>query len=197
MKICKFCGTEVQDSEKNCSACGGNEFKHKCSNCGTVFENANFCPTCGIKVGEKPKKCPKCGKEYFSAACPDCGYTVNNDNNNSNNSGPTEIYVRVETPNERRGKLFLWIIGWIFMFPLPLTILLIKYKKPEKKALRIIIIAVAWLLYILIIAGYNSTNKTAAPTTQKEYATETDVDTSKATSSLDDLYTFADKNFML
>lgn len=74
MKVCKFCGTECSDAAATCQSCGANEFKHKCGNCGTVFENAAYCPNCGVKIGSRAKVCPECSAMYYSAACPDCGY---------------------------------------------------------------------------------------------------------------------------
>ena len=71
MKICLFCGTEASDTAATCDACGANQFKIKCNNCGAIFDTGMYCPACGVKAGEEAKKCPHCGKHYFSAACPD------------------------------------------------------------------------------------------------------------------------------
>ena len=49
MKICKNCGTENQESNAFCPACGGNAFMHRCAGCGAEFEG-NFCPNCGTKA---------------------------------------------------------------------------------------------------------------------------------------------------
>lgn len=76
MKVCKFCGTVCADMAVSCPSCGANEFRQRCDNCGSVFENAGFCPKCGVKVGSRAKICPDCGATYYSAACPDCGYCV-------------------------------------------------------------------------------------------------------------------------
>ena len=146
MKVCKFCGAENQDSATVCSSCGGNEFKHKCGNCGTVFEEGNFCPKCGVKAGAKAKKCPNCGAEYFSAACLDCGYT-----NKAGNT--TVVYANTATQPVKKRKTWLWVLGWIFIFPVPLTILMIRNQKMNKWV-KIGIIAVAWILYLIIaLAG--------------------------------------------
>ena len=151
MKVCKFCGAENQDSVTVCSSCGGNEFKHKCGNCGTVFENGNFCPKCGVKAGAKAKKCPNCGAEYYSAACPDCGYT--------NKAGSTTVvYTNTAAQPVKKRKNWLWVLGWIFIFPIPLTILMVRNQKLNKWV-KIGIIAVAWILYLIIaFAGDGSTN---------------------------------------
>ena len=151
MKVCKFCGADNQDSAAVCSSCGGNEFKHKCGNCGTVFEEGNFCPKCGVKAGAKAKKCPNCGAEYFSAACPDCGYT-----NKTGNT--TVVYANTATQPVKKRETWLWVLGWIFIFPIPLTILMVRNQRLNKWV-KIGIIAVAWILYLIIaFTGGGSTN---------------------------------------
>lgn len=146
MKVCKFCGTESPDSTAICSSCGGNEFKHKCGNCGTVFEEGNFCPKCGVKAGAKAKKCPNCGAEYYSAVCPDCGYT-----NNVGNT--TVVYVNTAAKTVKKRKTWLWVLGWLFIFPVPLTILMVNNQKLNK-GVKIGIIAISWILYVIIaLAG--------------------------------------------
>ncbi|MBS7228053.1 MAG: hypothetical protein KIG49_00555 [Eubacteriales bacterium] len=55
MKVCKFCGAENQDSAADCSSCGGNEFKHKCGNCGQYLKRAISAPNVALKQGQKQK----------------------------------------------------------------------------------------------------------------------------------------------
>lgn len=151
MKVCKYCGSESPNSATVCSSCGANEFKHKCDNCGTVFEGGNFCPKCGVKAGSKAKKCPRCGAEYYSTACPDCGYTNNNDN-------VAVVYASKPSRPTKKRKTWLWVLGWIFIFPVPLTILMIRNQKVNKWV-RIGIVAVAWTVYLLIaFSGADSSN---------------------------------------
>ena len=57
------------------------------------------------------------------------------------------VYVQ-ETPKKKR-KTWLWVLGWICIFPLPLTILLLR-KKDMKPALKYGLIAVAWIIYLII-----------------------------------------------
>lgn len=149
MKVCKYCGSESPDSAAICSSCGANEFKHKCENCGTVFENGNFCPKCGVKAGAKAKKCPRCGAEYYSAACPDCGYTNSADN-------ITVVYADSAPQPVKERKTWLWVLGWIFIFPVPLTILMLRNQKLSKPV-KIGIIVAAWIVYLIIgLAGGES-----------------------------------------
>ena len=63
---------------------------------------------------------------------------------------------RTQTPSKR--KTWLWVLGWIFVFPLPLTILLLR-KKDMKPVLKYGAIAAAWVVFLVIgVAGMN--NKT-------------------------------------
>lgn len=146
VKVCEFCGAENRDSATVCSSCGGNEFRHKCANCGTKLGEGNFCPKCGVKAGAKAKICPNCGAEYFSAACPDCGYIRSAANTDS-------VYANEALQPVKRRKTWLWVLGWIFIFHVPLTILMLKNQKLSELG-KIAIIAAAWVAYIVIaLAG--------------------------------------------
>lgn len=58
--------------------------------------------------------------------------------------------VPQETPKKR--KTWLWVLGWICIFPVPLTIIMLNKKDMNKKA-RYGIIAAGWILYLLIGLG--------------------------------------------
>ncbi len=50
---------------------------------------------------------------------------------------------------KKEGKnLFLWILGWLFIFPLPVTILL---NRGEPSLFKIILISIAWVTYLIAI----------------------------------------------
>lgn len=51
-------------------------------------------------------------------------------------------------PQPRR-RTWLWVLGWIFIFPVPLTILLIR-KEDMKPLVKYAIIAAAWIVYFAI-----------------------------------------------
>ncbi|MBR4623523.1 MAG: hypothetical protein IKO45_03100 [Clostridia bacterium] len=155
MKICKFCNTQCQDSCSICPSCGGNEFKNICKNCGTIFEEGNYCPRCGIKIGQEPKKCPNCGQEYYSNACPNCGYSQNLSNNQYN-----YVYTPINSvPSQpvHKRRTWLWVLGWVFIFPIPLTILLLR-NKTLKPFLKYSLIAVSWIIYLAIGFSNRGTN---------------------------------------
>ncbi|MBO4331499.1 MAG: hypothetical protein J5827_05440 [Oscillospiraceae bacterium] len=49
----------------------------------------------------------------------------------------------------KRRRTWLWVLGWICIFPLPLTILLIR-KKDMNPVIKYVIIAAAWIIYLFI-----------------------------------------------
>ena len=67
-----------------------------------------------------------------------------------------------QKPPKKKRKTWLWVLGWICIFPLPLTILLLR-KKDMKPVLKYGIIAAAWIIYLLIgfAGGSGDTEKTA------------------------------------
>lgn len=151
MKVCQFCGTENEDSAKACTSCGANKFQYKCENCGTVFGKGKYCPNCGVKVGTKAKKCPRCGTNYYSSACPDCGYRAVSDKAAVAKNGAT-------TETTKKKKIWPWVLGWIFIFPLTLTILMARKKNLNKKA-KIGVIIAAWVLYFVLAAFGKSSDR--------------------------------------
>ena len=162
MKLCSFCGTENAADAVKCSSCGGNEFKYKCDNCGTVFTEGVHCPHCGVKAGQEARTCPVCHTEYYSNACPNCGYipsakkaaddqtvhTAVGVRPPVNYVSPQTVQVNVQ-PQKPKRKTWLWVLGWIFIFPLPLTLILVK-KEDMNKALKYALIIGAWVLYAII-----------------------------------------------
>ena len=57
---------------------------------------------------------------------------------------------------QKKRKTWLWVLGWIFIFPVPLTIIMVN-KKEMNKWLRIGIIAAAWIIYLILgFAGGSS-----------------------------------------
>lgn len=138
----------------------------KCPSCNAEIGTAKVCEFCGSQITPEMQKeqeqlnkkgCPKCGSSNISfkrenqgeirgrnskkvvhrtvGFCKDCGATWFADNTGTNKS------------NGR--KTWLWVLGWLFIFPLPLTIILIR-KKDMNNALKYGIIAVAWIVYLII-----------------------------------------------
>lgn len=155
----------------------------KCKNCGAEIGKANFCEFCGSQILADMKKeqeylnkkgCPNCNSNNINyhrenqgevkgknskhiihrtvGVCKDCGFTWYADyhGNKSNNSDK---------------KIWLWVLGWIFIFPVPLTIILLS-KKDMNKVLKYSIIAVAWIFFLIFyISGMNSGDDATTTTT--------------------------------
>lgn len=80
----------------------------------------------------------------------------------------------------KRNKTVLWALGWIFIFPVPLTILMLRNKKLADKV-RYGIIAAAWVVYILLlvitqITGDKDSDKAADVSSETSSAAESEAD---------------------
>ena len=102
-------------------------------------------------------KCTSCGAEITGKYCEYCGSEAPKENiivnvtNNYYNNAPIQD-DSTSTPNRKTKKrIWLWILGWLFIFPLPLTILLLK-KKSVRPVIKYSVIIVEWLLYFVIFA---------------------------------------------
>ena len=62
-----------------------------------------------------------------------------------------EPYVET-TAEPKKRKTFLWILGWIFIFPLPLMLIMIKNKSLPVWA-RVLISVAGWIVYLAIAFG--------------------------------------------
>ncbi len=70
---------------------------------------------------------------------------------------------RNEENAKKNKKTILWVLGWIFIFPVPLTILMLRFKTMNKK-IKFGIIAAAWIIYLILVltnGGGSSRNKPA------------------------------------
>lgn len=105
--------------------------------------------------------------------CNDCGHT----------------WQTQDAPKKR--KTWLWVLGWIFIFPLPLTIILIR-KKDMNNILKYALIALAWIVYlaISISAGINNnsdrdTNTKAEANPSTTIASSSETESNKSTNIID------------
>ena len=102
-----------------------------------------------MKAGKKAKVCPGCGAEYFSNACPDCGYLAGQSTTAPINPQPYSHGGFEPAQPQKKRNTALWVLGWIFLFPVPLTILVARSKKLPKWA-KGLIIAGVWITYYLM-----------------------------------------------
>lgn len=176
----------------------------KCPNCGAnIKDGSKFCEFCGSSITANMKRdqeyvnkagCPKCGSSNIKfdrekqreirekkgtavvrstvGFCRDCGYTW---------------HTTGSSNQPKKKKTWLWVLGWICIFPLPLTILLLR-KKDMKPAFKYGIIAVAWIIYLLIGLGGNSSDSSSSTTkdasmVDNTIAVESNIDTTATTES--------------
>lgn len=147
---CTSCGAEIKDKSKFCEFCGS-QITYDMQREQEQLNKAG-CPKCGSsnvtftreKQGELKGKNGTAVVRTTIGLCKDCGYTWSTTDGNQ--------------PLKKR-KTWLWVLGWICIFPLPLTILMLR-KKDMKPALKYGIIAVAWIVYLSIGLSGGSDNNT-------------------------------------
>ena len=144
--------------------------------------------------------CPKCGANLHidadrqSAFCEYCGAELLIDDevqhlqfDNAENAGyafekgrqraQQEVYAAQSVSVTRKKKTMVWwVLGWIFVFPIPLTIIISRNKNLKTGAKTAIIVA-AWLVYLLIVIGSGAANKnkeqSVTTSTQTSYSEQT------------------------
>lgn len=137
--------TEVDNNVGKCPKCGNSKITFKRERVGTATQSRsrkNY-----IGTGRQGQSVSQSAYRTVGV-CQNCGYTWN-PNATNNSSGK---------------KTWLWVLGWICIFPLPLTILLLR-KKDMKPALKYGIIAVAWLLFFVIGMSMSGNSETDVPQT--------------------------------
>ena len=130
------------------------------------------CPNCGaslqVDADQKNLTCSYCGNglyvddevkhvQYDNAE--ETGYQFEKGRQRAQAEATR---VQQQTFNMNFGKppkkrnTWLWVLGWIFIFPVPLTILMLRNQKLSKPV-KIGIIVVAWIVYLIIgLAGGGS-----------------------------------------
>ena len=146
--------------------------------------------------------CPKCGAnlridaDRQSAFCEYCGAQILIDDevqhlqiDNAENAGYAfekgrqraqhEVCASRTVPAQpapqKKKKILWWVLGWIFIFPIPRTIIIARNKK-LKPLIKAGIIIAAWVLYLLIGIASGATNKNKDQSTthspQKSYSVQ-------------------------
>ncbi|WP_026835534.1 zinc ribbon domain-containing protein [Eubacterium xylanophilum] len=152
---CQKCGAEISDKSVTCEYCGSQisyEMKRE-------YEKINKqgCPKCGSsnisfnreKQGEYKGKRGTSVLRKTIGICKDCGYTWD----------PNMLSKNKKKSSDP--KIWLWILGWIVIFPVPLTIILWKQEKLDSK-IRYGLIAAAWVLYLVLgfVGGHDEKKST-------------------------------------
>lgn len=75
-------------------------------------------------------------------------------------------------PRGKKAPTWLWVLGWIFIFPIPLTILMLRNKNMDNKV-KYGIIAAAWIAYLCIGAfwGADESNNNSSNTNSNPVVT--------------------------
>lgn len=111
----------------------------KCPNCGAETKG-KFCEYCGSEMPkEKSETTINITNNYYGDAA----------NNTANKSASSRTIPQQPQKPVKKRKTWLWVLGWLCIFPLPLTILLLR-KKAMNPVAKYIIIGFAWILYFAI-----------------------------------------------
>lgn len=155
-KYCEFCGSELIKDNTSVNITNNNYSEERESTVGT--DMTGRCPKCnGTKISFKRERI---GTSSYSNSQKNFIGTGRNGQYSSyteyrtvgvcQNCGCTwDPNVNINTNQAPKKKTWLWVLGWIFIFPVPLTILIVKNQKLNKWA-KIGIIAGAWILFLLI-----------------------------------------------
>lgn len=142
------------------------------------------CPNCesGIKADtdSRTATCEYCGSAFaiddesltvnVNLSCQEeAGYQFEKGRQRAQAESKSTTAAIKQTPPQKKRKTWLWVLGWIFVFPIPLSILMLnspKTKNIDSRA-RIGIVVVGWLIYLAIGlsgVGGGSTTTTNATT---------------------------------
>ena len=167
-KFCEYCGSEMPQEKPQvggCPKCGSTNVTFKRERVGTSTQRSSRKNIIGTgRTGQSVSQ-----SAYRTVGlCQNCGFTWNP---NAANKGSGK-------------KTWLWVLGWICIFPVPLTILMLR-KKDMKPAVKYGIIAAAWLLFFVI--GLSGNGETDTPQTdvpgttiQTEQSTDATTETTEA-----------------
>ena len=121
------------------------------------------CPHCGaqleVKAGQQKAICRFCDSEMLIEHRESSSSTSHTDNSDQHSSErqqeyytqPLYVQPAVQPAAARKKRhTFRWVMGWIFIFPIPATILTYRSDK-LKPVIKVLIIAAVWLVYLLLI----------------------------------------------
>lgn len=158
------------------------------------------CPNCGaslqLDADQKNLKCEYCGNSIFVDDeikhiqfdnAEESGYLFEKGRQRAKAESAREYQQTIpaytyEKPKKRR--TWLWILGWLFIFPVPLTILMVRNQKMNKKV-KVAIIVIAWLVYFAIARSGKSSDSNRTKDTN-ESSRSSNVEISVETDSKND-----------
>ena len=160
-KICTYCGGEILREQQTINITN-NYYGNVSSHMENSTTTSATCPKCNSakinfkreKIGtdvqsrshskrnEKRRKRRSMSRSEYRTIglCQNCGYTWSPQGD--------EDWAISETEGRIVPK-WLWVLGWICIFPLPLTIIILR-KKDIKQELKYGIIVIAWVAYVLL-----------------------------------------------
>lgn len=122
----------------------------KCTNCGAEMQ---------VDISQECAVCSSCGQPFVTVK----GIQNYNAQYGMNQTAPPAAVQQTAEPPKKR-RTWLWVLGWLFCFPIPLTILMLRNKTMNPKA-KYGIIAAGWIVYLILMIGSRAGgNRTAAPT---------------------------------
>lgn len=149
------------------------------------------CPKCGanlhIDADRKSAFCEYCGAELLIDDevqhlqidnAESAGYAFEKGRQRAQNEAQAHSYysAQPQPAPKKNKKIVWWVLGWIFIFPVPLTIIIARNQKLKIGA-KIGLIAAAWIVYLLIGIGSGAANRSkeqgATPATRTSYSQQT------------------------
>ena len=137
---------------------------------------AFVCPSCGAKLEidseRKQAFCAYCGAQlhiddevqrvehavsYDNAE--EAGYLFEKGRQRAMADLPDRPRSQPVAKQEKKTSIVVWFLGWICVFPIPLTVLMLR-KKSMKPVVKYAIIAIAWVLYLSLAYSPSPKNKT-------------------------------------
>ena len=108
------------------------------------------CTGCGAELQADPAQectvCQFCGQPFITQK----GIQNFNAAHGYAQGSPEPQAAQYAAPPAKKGPTWLWVLGWLLVFPVPLTILMLRSKKIPQKV-RYGIIAGGWLVYLLAV----------------------------------------------
>lgn len=130
------------------------------------------CPCCGaqlnVDLGKKLATCEFCGTRFVVddevqrlkiVGAEKAGYEFEKGRQRAQAEAAMNQWQPVAAVNEtgpKKRRIWLWTLGWICIFPVPLTILMLRNHTMDKR-IKYGIIAAGWLAYIVMgVSGNRS-----------------------------------------